>query len=234
MKLRILTALLAAIFMFMILGPVALAEPVDGVPPDTAVTEDGTVTENVPATDDSSAAEAPDTGETASVPSIPSGVGTVADYASDGAGRVFYTIITPDDHVFYLVVDSTRSTDNVYFLNAVTVDDLMALAEPSQDTGTSTGSISKVLSTPAPTPTPNISVTPTPEPTPATAKSGGNNMYMLIAVLAVIGGGALYYFKIYRPKHRGANSTEAEDYAPDAENALDDWDGDDDGGAGEN
>jgi hypothetical protein len=34
-----------------------------------------------------------------------------------------------DDGVFYLIIDRQRNTENVYFLNAVTEEDLIALAE---------------------------------------------------------------------------------------------------------
>ena len=43
--------------------------------------------------------------------------------------REFFTISTPDENVFYLVIDRQRGSENVYFLNAVTESDLLALAE---------------------------------------------------------------------------------------------------------
>ena len=62
----------------------------------------------------------------------PGGQGTVIDNASGTAaesGREFFTIATPDENVFYLVIDRQRDSENVYFLNAVTESDLMALAQ---------------------------------------------------------------------------------------------------------
>lgn len=58
----------------------------------------------------------------------PPGTGTVIDQATDSDEKVFYTITAPGDHIFYLVIDKQRNNDNVYFLNAVTVDDLLPLA----------------------------------------------------------------------------------------------------------
>ena len=59
----------------------------------------------------------------------PAGSGTVIDNVMEKNGKEFYTITTESGSVFYLVVDRLREHDNVYFLNAVTEADLMALAE---------------------------------------------------------------------------------------------------------
>ena len=53
------------------------------------------------------------------------GTGTVVDNATDEDGKEFYTITTPDENIFYLVIDKQKTTDNVYFLNAVTEADLL-------------------------------------------------------------------------------------------------------------
>ena len=57
----------------------------------------------------------------------------MVDNATDGDGKEFFTIMAADESVFYLVIDRQRETENVYFLNAVTVADLMALAEHSPE-----------------------------------------------------------------------------------------------------
>ena len=61
------------------------------------------------------------------------GTGTVVDKATDEEGKEFYTITTPDENIFYLVIDKQKTTDNVYFLNAVTEADLLPLAEKSEE-----------------------------------------------------------------------------------------------------
>lgn len=139
-------------------------------------------------------------------PFTPSGTGAVVDNATDEDGKEFYTIMTPDEHVFYLVIDKQKETENVYFLNAVTVADLMALAEipaPPQ-TGAVTG------------PQPESTSEPPAEETPSPVEQGQGNsntgMMIIIAVIAVLGGGAGWYFKIYRPKQQGAASDE--EYEP--------------------
>lgn len=66
-------------------------------------------------------------------PFTPDGTGTVVDNATDQDGKEFYTITTPDENVFFLVIDNQKSADNVYFLNAVTEDDLLPLAEKGKE-----------------------------------------------------------------------------------------------------
>ena len=158
----------------------------------------------------------------------PSGAGTVIDSATDADGRLFYTIKAPDGHVFYLVIDKKRGAENVYFLNAVTVADLVALAgiPETQPFGTIAAPPLNVLpETPPLTP-----ATTEPEPMP---EQGGKNMGTLIfiAVMVALGGGAGWYFKIYRPKQQGAGSCEEyEPYADEAEtDYTDDWDDEQDG-----
>lgn len=129
-------------------------------------------------------------------PLTPDGQGTVLDNATDDEGKEFFTITTADEAVFYLVIDRQKSTENVYFLNAVTVADLMALAENTEGA---------VPITPAPEPEPDPEPTTEPEPTPE--KKGGAGPLLLV----LIGGGAGWYFKIYRPKHQQAAAPE-EDY----------------------
>jgi len=158
-------------------------------------------------------------------PFTPDGTGTVVDNATDGDGKEFFTVETPDGNVFYLIVDRERATDNVYLLNAVTEHDLASLAKPGN------GMTQSAIQTPEPLPAATETPEPDPEPTtPVTPakESGGNSgtlMFIVIAVLAVGGGG--YYFKIIRPKQNGGDDSyddEPEDYGDtdDEEYDLDD------------
>lgn len=124
-------------------------------------------------------------------PLTPDGTGTVVDNATDADGKEFFTITTADEAVFYLVIDRQKSTENVYFLNAVTVADLLALAESS-------GTVVPVVPDPEPEPEPE-------------SKGGGAGMLLVVLAVVSIGGGAGWYFKIYRPKQQKAVEPE-EDY----------------------
>lgn len=163
-------------------------------------------------------------------PFTPSGTGTVVDNATDEDGKEFFTITTPAENVFYLVIDRQRGTENVYFLNAVTEADLLALAEQTGE---------PVAPTPEPEPAPDPE--PTVEPTPEPEAKGGAGPLLLGLAVVLIGGGAAFYFKVYRPKHQKAAGPE-QDYGAEYDDYGDeeDYDGegdgppwDEDGGAGE-
>ena len=149
---------------------------------------------------------------TESNPFTPDGTGTVVDNATDQDGKEFFTITTAEEAVFYLVIDRQRETENVYFLNAVTVADLMALAESSGEPAA-----------PEPPPEPEPEPT-TPEPEPVPEKKGGAGPLLLALAVVVIGGGAGWYFKIYRPKLQKAAEPE-EDYGGDPYDGSEDYDG---------
>lgn len=154
------------------------------------------------------------TPEPESNPLTPDGTGTVVDNATDENGKEFFTITTADESVFYLVIDRQKSTENVYFLNAVTMADLMALAESS-------GATVPITSEPEPEPDPEP--TPEPEPEPE-AKGGGAGMLLVVLAVVAIGGGAGWYFKIYRPKQQKAVEPE-EDYDGADYGGAEDYDG---------
>jgi len=211
MKIKVLTAAIAALLIFPAFGTVAYA----GGGPET---EETPIVETTPEPN----------------PFTPAGTGTVIDNATDADGKEFYTIMTPNENVFYLIIDRQRETENVYFLNAVTEQDLMALAEVSGDSGTS----AIPDTTPVPEPTPE----PTPEPAPEPEPEKGGNMGMMVVVVLVVlaGGGAAYYFKIYKPKQEQADISEDYDeygeYEAEAEETEDDtppWYEDEDESAGD-
>lgn len=132
------------------------------------------------------------------VPFTPDGQGTVLDNATDADGKEFFTILAADESVFYLVIDRQRETENVYFLNAVTVADLMALAESSDEPA------------PEPLPEPEPEPAPAPEPEPEPEKKSGAGTALLLLLLFAAGGGAGWYFKVYRPKQGQAAVPEEE------------------------
>lgn len=145
-------------------------------------------------------------------PLTPDGQGTMVDNATDEDGKEFFTITTADEAVFYLVVDRQKTGNNVYFLNAVTVDDLMSLAEPGKEKSTS-------ITAPEPSPEPVPTSTPEPTPKEETTENGNAGMILLVVTVAAVGGMAGWYFKIYRPKQQQA--AELEDYPDETVPAYD-------------
>ena len=214
MKIKVLTAAIAALLIFPAFGTVAYA----GGGPETDEPTKTAVVETTPEPN----------------PFTPAGTGTVIDNATDADGKEFYTIMTPNENVFYLVIDRQRGTENVYFLNAVTEQDLMALAEVSGNSSTS----AIPDTTPAPTPEPE----PTPEPDPEPEKSSSMGKMIVVLLVVLAGGGAAYYIKIYRPKQEQADigedfdEYETDDSDPYAEETEDDspsWYEDEDDSAGD-
>lgn len=169
-------------------------------------------------------------------PFTPDGQATVLDHATNEDGKEFYTFTTPEENVFYLVIDRQRESENVYFLNAVMESDLAALATKDENAvtedimttepavcsceekceagkvDTSCGICRNDLEACKGKP-----AEPTEAAEPETAKknSGGTFLFVILALLAA--GGAGYYFKIYKPKH------ELDD-AEDLDDLLDDTD----------
>ena len=141
--------------------------------------------------------------ETTARPFTPDGTGTVVDNATDGDGKEFFTITTPSENVFYLIIDRQRNGQNVYFLNAVTEKDLLALAEKDPE---------PEVTEPVMEPEPETEPPTEPETEPGPEKTSGfpmGNILMIAAVL-LAGGGAGYYFKIYRPKHEAPDMDDEE------------------------
>ena len=150
------------------------------------------------------------------VPTPPGGTGTVVEQTDEG-GKEFYTIMTADENVFYLVIDRQRETENVYFLNAVTEADLLPLVEMP--------AVEEPEPTPVPTPVPDTA--PMPE-----IESGPDVRLLLILVLAVLAIGLAFFYVKKRFAARGNEESyehEPEDYeepiaeAEDFSKWFDEW-----------
>ena len=168
-------------------------------------------------------------------PLTPDGQATVVDNATDEDGKEFYTIVTPAENTFYLVIDKQRDSDNVYFLNAVTETDLLALAEKDDGKGgTPEAAIPepekcgcKTLCEPgavntdcpvckldlsgcegkAPEAPPADGEPEAPKP----AKENGPGAIVIVVLVALAAGGAGYYFKVLKPKKELDDADDFED-----------------------
>ena len=152
-------------------------------------------------------------------PFTPDGTGTVVDNATDGDGKEFFTIETPDGNIFYIVIDRQRSTDNVYLLNTVTESELMALAEKS---GTPVNNVnSGAVTDPNQSDEQNTPIPPSPEPEATKSAGSSISVNILIIIAIVVIGGTVYYFKIVRPKQLGGDSYDEEDEQEDFDEDFD-------------
>lgn len=179
--LKTLVFTMAAVVMMGASSITAFAGGPDYVEPDTSTTE----------------TEAPEpTPSTGSDALTPEGNLTLVDDATtvDESEKQFITVVSKNGHYFYLIIDRDNEGDNnVYFLNLVDEEDLMALIE--EDGGTT--------ATPTPTATASV-VTPsaTEEPAEETKneKSSSGIIPILILLAVLGGGGAFYYIKFVKPK----------------------------------
>ena len=144
-------------------------------------------------------------------PFTPDGQATVLDHATEGDNKEFFTFTTPAGNVFFLIIDHDRPNDNVYFLNAVTEQDLIALAEQSGvPIENDIGGIPVATTPTVPSDTADEE-SPREAEAPPPAQSGGSGtmLFILIGVAAI--GGAGYYMKIVRPKKQAADDYDDED-----------------------
>lgn len=153
---------------------------------------------------------------------LPPGTGGVAEVYADENGRKFYTIQTPAGNTFYLVIDFTKETENVYFLDAVAEKDLLALAEKAGNA----------------IPTEEENSAPTSEPPggsatePEAKEDNGMFNMILIGAVVLVGGGLALYFKVFRKKKNKDMREEYEEETyppedPEDENDLPPWEDDD-------
>jgi len=159
-------------------------------------------------------------------PFTPDGSGTVMDNILNGEGKEFFTVKTEDGNVFYLIVDRNRNSENVYLLNAVTEDDLKALAQKKNNAA---GGGTSIVPTTETATTEQITQPTTAAPEPDKKPGGMNGGAIIFIIIAVIGvGGAGWYFKIYKNKKKPAATDDdvddSDDDSDDSEDSLDIYD----------
>lgn len=170
--------------------------------------------------------------------------------------KQFISVQTSGGNTFYIVIDYDKPTDEdgeqyeTYFFSIVDEADLLAAAEAAGVEQAACSCSEKCAAGAVNTDCPVCAVNMTecagvepepveteetgePAPEEAEPETGGNmGMLLLVLAVAVIGGGAGWYFKIYRPQHQQA-ATPEDNYEEemDAYNDFEDdgppWDEDD-------
>ena len=144
-------------------------------------------------------------------PLTPDGTGTVIDNVTNEDGKEFFTVTTPSKHVFYLIIDRQKNAENVYFLDAVTDKDLLALAK-SDNEDVSGSSSSKAASAPETSSAPTAS-TPTVSSNSQPEKQDSSAGIAAVAILAaVLVGAAVWFFKFRKPGKKDKNKPDPDDY----------------------
>ena len=149
-----------------------------------------------------------DGGSSFSVP----GNAEILDDISDDSSKEFLTVTTKNNNTFYIVIDRSATSENVYMLSQIDENDLEGFL--SEDTQEETAEPSVVIEdnhTEEET-TEAVVTEPVVE---EESKTGVNAGLLSILVVAGVGIGAYYYFKIYKNK-------QDEDDSPDEGLEIDD------------
>ena len=124
----------------------------------------------------------------------PGNMTLVDDFYSVATDKQFITVTTKNGNTFYIIIDRSGDKENVHFLNLVDEYDLLQIIQGED-----------VVPPPLPPDTPTKTEEPTESEGEPKPQGGGNTGLMLgILVIAAIGGGAFYFFKIRKPKQGGA------------------------------
>ncbi|MBQ8535951.1 MAG: DUF4366 domain-containing protein, partial [Clostridia bacterium] len=166
--------------------------------------------------------------------------------------KQFITVQTKGGSTFYIVIDYDKPVNEeeeqyqTYFLNTVDEADLLAAIEAAggelPECACTEKCAAGAVNTDCPVCATNMTecagVAPEPEPDPEPVeepepekKGGGMGTLLLVLAVLAIGGGAGWYFKIYRPKKEQAADPAEEEY--DGEDYGDPYGGDESGDYGD-
>ena len=175
---------------------------------DDVVSDDGISDETVGTEDDT---DEPDNTEKADDAFSVDGNGEVLDNVMDEkSGKEFYTITTANNNTYYLIIDHSSSTKNVYMLSMIDENDLkefLSEEEPEAPEDTGTPPAVDLGDEPSGDETPDDS-----EPEEPKKDNNILSTVLIILVLGAIAGGGYFYFKIYKPKKEAQIADEDMEY----------------------
>ena len=157
--------------------------------------EDTPITEEPSGIGDSEEEESQ--GRVQGTPFSVSGNGQLADDLADDGSKQFLTIQTKNGNTFFMVLDRSNNTENVYMLSMIDENDLAEFLD-----GTEKEPEPEQPSVVIPeTEQPSVLEKPETEEKPEEAK-GGMNLGALLAVAVLLAGGigGYYYFKVLKPR----------------------------------
>lgn len=139
--------------------------------------------------------------ETETTPFSVAGNGQLLDDISDDETKQFLTVQTKNGNTFFMVIDRSRNSENVYMLSLVDEYDLAEFIE-EEETEPVEEKPAVIVEEPQPEP---VQEEPQPE-------KGGMGMGALLTIILLGAGGVggYYYFKILKPK-REEEEAESED-----------------------
>lgn len=136
--------------------------------------------------------------------SVPGNGQLVDDIENDGT-KQFLTIQTKNGNTFFMVLDRSSSTDNVYMLSMIDENDLAEFIEDTKAKEPETETPQVVI--------PEKETTPAETETIETpAEQEGTNMGAMLAIVVLLVGaiGGFYYVKVVKPK-KAEEAAEEED-----------------------
>lgn len=150
---------------------------------------------------DNTATENTDNEKTGSAFSTP-GNGEVKDDITDSSTKEFLTVTTKNNNTFYIVIDRSATSQNVYMLSQIDEKDLTDFLDKDSTATVITpqeDASSKVVLDETDSAADETKDTSADTEEKASAKTNPGAMAAIL-LLAIGGIGAYYYFKIYKPK----------------------------------